>query len=220
MTQTVLITAHGISAKERTPTGRQGTDRHDLPARDTSSSRRPEIASRRLSRPRHRQARPRRGARDHRGSASFDVIQSTEEIRTYPHQKSASCAKRRRRCAHAEEMLAAKSRRRSRTRGSLRRHDLPSDQGPPESPGTPDGRGRGDGRRRRRQLEQHPPTGAALPGTRLACVPCARPRRSAPEWFAGIETVGLTAGTSTLDETIDAVEHALQQISSRHSVAV
>ena len=27
-----------------------------------------------------------------------------------------------------------------------------------------------------------------------------------PEWFDGIETVGLTAGTSTLDATIDAVE--------------
>ncbi len=30
-----------------------------------------------------------------------------------------------------------------------------------------------------------------------------------PEWFEGIETVGLTAGTSTLDETIDAVHAAL-----------
>jgi 4-hydroxy-3-methylbut-2-enyl diphosphate reductase len=31
-------------------------------------------------------------------------------------------------------------------------------------------------------------------------------------WFAGIEVVGLTAGTSTLDETIDAVERALVRI--------
>ena len=30
-----------------------------------------------------------------------------------------------------------------------------------------------------------------------------------PEWFAGFATVGLTAGTSTLDETISAVEEAL-----------
>jgi 4-hydroxy-3-methylbut-2-enyl diphosphate reductase len=30
-----------------------------------------------------------------------------------------------------------------------------------------------------------------------------------PEWFEGIETVGLTAGTSTLDETIHAVHQAL-----------
>src|SRR6516162_8210164 len=33
------------------------------------------------------------------------------------------------------------------------------------------------------------------------------------KWFVGLETVGLTAGTSALDETVDAVEYALQQIS-------
>lgn len=33
-----------------------------------------------------------------------------------------------------------------------------------------------------------------------------------PEWFDDVNTVGLTAGTSTLDETIDAVHQALEQI--------
>lgn len=33
-----------------------------------------------------------------------------------------------------------------------------------------------------------------------------------PGWFEGITTVGLTAGTSTLDETIDEVHRALEQI--------
>jgi 4-hydroxy-3-methylbut-2-enyl diphosphate reductase len=33
-----------------------------------------------------------------------------------------------------------------------------------------------------------------------------------PEWFDGIETVGLTAGTSTLDETIQAVHEALMSL--------
>jgi 4-hydroxy-3-methylbut-2-enyl diphosphate reductase len=33
-----------------------------------------------------------------------------------------------------------------------------------------------------------------------------------PGWFAGIDTVGLTAGTSTLDETIDEVHRALERI--------
>jgi 4-hydroxy-3-methylbut-2-enyl diphosphate reductase len=37
-------------------------------------------------------------------------------------------------------------------------------------------------------------------------------------WFAGIRTVGLTAGTSTLDETIDTVHRALERIGS-HSEA-
>jgi 4-hydroxy-3-methylbut-2-enyl diphosphate reductase len=33
-----------------------------------------------------------------------------------------------------------------------------------------------------------------------------------PSWFSGFETVGLTAGTSTLDETIDEVHRALSRI--------
>jgi 4-hydroxy-3-methylbut-2-enyl diphosphate reductase len=41
-----------------------------------------------------------------------------------------------------------------------------------------------------------------------------------PEWFDRIEVVGLTAGTSTLDETIDAVEQALQQIAMQITVAM
>jgi 4-hydroxy-3-methylbut-2-enyl diphosphate reductase len=36
-----------------------------------------------------------------------------------------------------------------------------------------------------------------------------------PEWFDDVNTVGLTAGTSTLDETIDAVHEALEQIALR-----
>src|SRR5205823_8414954 len=33
-----------------------------------------------------------------------------------------------------------------------------------------------------------------------------------PAWFAGLETVGLTAGTSTLDATIDEVQRALHAL--------
>jgi 4-hydroxy-3-methylbut-2-enyl diphosphate reductase len=33
-----------------------------------------------------------------------------------------------------------------------------------------------------------------------------------PEWFTNVDTVGLTAGTSTLDETIDAVQQELEHI--------
>ncbi|HZZ77062.1 MAG TPA: 4-hydroxy-3-methylbut-2-enyl diphosphate reductase [Gemmataceae bacterium] len=40
-----------------------------------------------------------------------------------------------------------------------------------------------------------------------------------PEWFDGIDTVGLSAGTSTLDATIDAVEDAMQQMAASHAVA-
>lgn len=37
-----------------------------------------------------------------------------------------------------------------------------------------------------------------------------RPEGLEPDWFHGIEIIGLTAGTSTLDATIDAVERALE----------
>ena len=33
-----------------------------------------------------------------------------------------------------------------------------------------------------------------------------------PDWFAGVRTVGLTAGTSTLDTTIDEVHRALLEL--------
>jgi 4-hydroxy-3-methylbut-2-enyl diphosphate reductase IspH len=33
-----------------------------------------------------------------------------------------------------------------------------------------------------------------------------------PSWFAGCATIGLTAGTSTLDETVDAVETRLRRL--------
>ncbi len=39
-----------------------------------------------------------------------------------------------------------------------------------------------------------------------------------PAWFSDVETVGLTAGTSTLDETIDAVERALQNMTGRRAL--
>jgi len=41
-----------------------------------------------------------------------------------------------------------------------------------------------------------------------------RPDDLLPEWFDGISTVGLTAGTSTLPETVRAVHKRLRQISS------
>lgn len=41
-----------------------------------------------------------------------------------------------------------------------------------------------------------------------------------PAWFAGYATVGLTAGTSTLDETVDAVHRALLRIGSQRPEGV
>jgi 4-hydroxy-3-methylbut-2-enyl diphosphate reductase len=38
------------------------------------------------------------------------------------------------------------------------------------------------------------------------------------EWLEGVETVGLTAGTSTPDETIEAVHHALLKLAGAAAV--
>jgi 4-hydroxy-3-methylbut-2-enyl diphosphate reductase len=46
-------------------------------------------------------------------------------------------------------------------------------------------------------------------------IPCFRVERASelrPEWFYGLDTVGLTAGTSTLDQTIDEVYAALVEM--------
>ncbi len=40
-----------------------------------------------------------------------------------------------------------------------------------------------------------------------------------PGWLRGVETVGLTAGTSTLPETIEAVYQALLQFAGRYEPA-
>jgi len=40
-----------------------------------------------------------------------------------------------------------------------------------------------------------------------------RPEELQPAWFVGMKTIGLTAGTSTLLETVEAVERRLQEIS-------
>ena len=72
--------------------------------------------------------------------------------------------------------------------------------------------------------------GAHSNNTRELVATCARlcprvhhvqgPDNLCPDWFAGAETVGLTAGTSTPDTTIDAVEQALWRIASQRGSPV
>ena len=47
----------------------------------------------------------------------------------------------------------------------------------------------------------------------LPCFQVERASELRPEWFYGFDTVGLTAGTSTLDQTIDEVYAALVDVS-------
>jgi 4-hydroxy-3-methylbut-2-enyl diphosphate reductase len=48
----------------------------------------------------------------------------------------------------------------------------------------------------------------------LPCFQVERASELRPEWFRGLDTVGLTAGTSTLDQTIEEVRTALMQMES------
>ena len=144
---------------------------------------------------------------------SFDVIQGPRRCGAIPPrrlgimcQTTAPAAARR---AHPRRRRRPQSRRRD----PLRRHGLPSDQGPSAGPGAAARAGRGDGRRRRPQLQQHPRAGRPLPGEAA----CRRfTFRTAadlrPGLVHGVETVGLTAGTSTLDATIEEVYQALERM--------
>lgn len=71
--------------------------------------------------------------------------------------------------------------------------------------------------------------GARSNNTRELCSTCARHCGKVflvqgaadlqPEWFDGAQLAGLTAGTSTPDEVIDAVEAAMRQLAQRRAVA-
>jgi 4-hydroxy-3-methylbut-2-enyl diphosphate reductase len=51
-------------------------------------------------------------------------------------------------------------------------------------------------------------------GAGLPCFQVEMASELRPEWFRGLDTVGLTAGTSTLDQTIEEVRTALMQMDS------
>ena len=62
------------------------------------------------------------------------------------------------------------------------------------------------------ELQQHPRTRQALPRTGIPSIHVQGPNDLDPDWLARFETVGLTAGTSTLDSTIDEVHQAMLQM--------
>jgi 4-hydroxy-3-methylbut-2-enyl diphosphate reductase len=54
----------------------------------------------------------------------------------------------------------------------------------------------------------------------ICCFQVERASELQPEWFYGLDTVGLTAGTSTLDETIDEVYIALVEMEVSRDAAI
>ncbi len=146
---------------------------------------------------------------------SFDVIQSPDEIRTYSHTKIGIMWQTTTPVRHAEEIRSTPSKANRNPHAEIRFVDTICHPTKDHQKAL---------LRLMDEVEAMIVVGGANSNnTRQLVLRCqARglpahhvqgPEDLRPEWFDGIETVGLTAGTSTLDETIDAVEQAIEHIS-------
>ncbi len=214
MTDTVLITAHGISHKERERLADAGKKIIDttcplvMRAHDAAQKLQADGC--------HVLVIGKRGHVEVQGIIedlrSFDVIQSPDEVRAYPHDKIGVMCQTTTPVAHAETIHAAIEAK--NPHASIRLIDTichPTK----------------DHQKALERLMDEVDAMVVVGGhnsnnTRQLVLRCQARGLPAyhvqdaddlkPEWFDGLETVGLTAGTSTLDDTIDAVEHALQHM--------
>jgi 4-hydroxy-3-methylbut-2-enyl diphosphate reductase len=220
VTPTVLITAHGISDKERvrlTQAGKQLIDTTcPLVTRAHQAAQKLQVDGY------HVLVIGKRGHVEVQGIIEdlhrFDVIQSPDEVRAYPYSKLGIMCQTTTPVRHAEEIRATI--RVKNPRADIRfidtichptkDHQKALDRllGEVEAMVVVGGHNSNNTRQLVLRCKA-----AGLPAYHVQGAEDLR-----PEWFDGMETVGLTAGTSTLDETIDAVELALQQL-SHHQLA-
>lgn len=213
-TDTVLITAHGISEKERARLADAGKKIIDTTC--PLVTRAHDAAQKLQAEGCHVLVIGKRGHVEVQGIvedlASYDVIQSPDEVRTYPHAKLGVMCQTTTPVIHAEGIRAAIREKNPHT--PIRWIDTichPTK----------------DHQKALERLMEEVDAMVVVGGinsnnTRQLVLRCqARglpayhvqgPEDLQVEWFEGVETVGLTAGTSTLDETIDAVEQALQHM--------
>jgi 4-hydroxy-3-methylbut-2-en-1-yl diphosphate reductase len=213
VTQTVLITAHGISDKERARLKHAGKELIDTTC--PLVTRAHQAAQKLQADGFHVLVIGKRGHVEVQGIIedlrSFDVIQSPDEIRTYAYTKIGIMCQTTTPVRHAEEIRAAIKAK--NPHAEIRFvdticHPTKDHQKALE--------------RLMDEVEAMVVVGGANSNnTRQLVLRCqARglpayhvqgPEDVRPEWFDGLESVGLTAGTSTLDDTVDAVEHAISQ---------
>ena len=215
ITQTVLITAHGISDKERARLKQAGKELIDTTC--PLVTRAHQAAQKLQSAGYHVLVIGKRGHVEVQGIVedlqSFDVIQSSDEIRTYSHTKLGVMCQTTTPVRHAEEIRAAIKAKNPHAEirfidticHPTKDHQKALDRLMDEVEAMVVVGGINSNNTRQLVLR------CQARGLRAYHVQGAEDLR--PEWFDGVETVGLTAGTSTLDDTIDAVEHALQSIS-------
>jgi 4-hydroxy-3-methylbut-2-enyl diphosphate reductase len=222
LTDTVLITAHGVSDKERARLTHAGKQIIDTTC--PLVTRAHQAAQKLQNEGRHLLVIGKRGHVEVQGIVedldSYDIIQSLDDVRTYPHGKLGIMCQTTTPVRHADEIRAvikAKN-----PQADIRYFDTichPTK----------------DHQKALDQLMNEVEAMVVVGGfnsnnTRQLVARCQQnglptfhvqgPKDLRPEWFDGIEIVGLSAGTSTLDETIDAVEAALCRIQQSLPVCV
>ncbi len=217
MTDTVLVTAHGISDKERARLASAGKKLIDTTC--PLVTRAHQAAQRLQSEGRHVLVIGKRGHVEVQGIVqdldSHDVLQSPDEVRAYPQTRLGVIAQTTTPVRHADAILAA-----------IRERNPQADICWLDTICHPTK----DHQKALDRLIQQVEVMIVVGGfnsnnTRQLVVRCQEqglpayhvqgPEDLDPEWFESVATVGLTAGTSTLDRTIAAVEQAMQAIAER-----
>ncbi len=222
LTETVLITAHGVSDKERARLAQAG--KHLIDTTCPLVTRAHQAAQKLQQDGCHVLVIGKRGHVEVQGIIedlhSFDVIGSVDEVRAYPHVKLGVMCQTTTPVRHAEEMRAAIKAKNPHaeirfidtichpTKDHQKALERLMDE--VEAMIVVGGHNSNNTRQLVLRCQAH-----GLPAYHVQ-----GPEDLRPEWFDGIETVGLTAGTSTLDDTIDAVEHAMRQMSVHQPVAL
>jgi 4-hydroxy-3-methylbut-2-en-1-yl diphosphate reductase len=222
VTNTVLITAHGISAKERQRLEEAGKQLIDTTC--PLVLRAHQAAQKLQEEGCHVLVIGKRGHVEVQGIVedlhSFDVLQSPDEVRTYRHAKIGIMCQTTTPVRHAEEIRAAVAARNPHAEicfadticHPTKDHQKALDRLMQEVEAMVVVGGKNSNNTRQLVLRCH---AEGLPAYHVQ-----GPEDLRPEWFDGVDIVGLTAGTSTLEATIDSVEQALHQIAMQTSLAL
>src|SRR5262249_2947687 len=148
---------------------------------------------------------------------SYDVISSADEVRAYPHARLGVMCQTTTPVRHADEIRAAIKAKNPQADirfidticHPTKDHQKALERLMDEVEARIVGRGHNPNNTRQLVLRCQQ---RGLPAYHVQ-----GPEDLRPEWFDGIESVGLSAGTSTLDATIDAVEDAMQQMAASHA---
>lgn len=214
MTDAVLITAHGISHKERTRLEDAGKKIIDTTC--PLVTRAHDAAQKLQNDGCHVLVIGKRGHVEVQGIiedlASYDVLQSPDEVRTYPYAPLGVMCQTTTPVAHADVIRAAIVEKNPNTPirwidticHPTKDHQKALERLMDEVDAMVVVGGHNSNNTRQLVLRCQ---ARGLPAFHVQ-----GPEDLQLEWFDGVEAVGLTAGTSTLDDTIDAVENALQHM--------